>query len=170
MSTKQEEAALILKLYELRRDEPLRRAREWFTTEFDPQSAEEIVRLMLSSHRASAPYRIVTSYWDMCAALVNHGAIDEQMFHDANSEHLVIFAKIEPFIADVRAAFGTPEYLAHFEQLVMRVPDVRERLEKRRRLLKRWAEAHRQTNQAHPPTEAHTAVETIDADTNLRDV
>ncbi|HEX8476032.1 MAG TPA: hypothetical protein VF666_18680 [Pyrinomonadaceae bacterium] len=145
MSTKQEEANLILKLYELRRDMPLRNAREWFTTEFDPQSAEEIVRLMLSGHRESARYRIVTSYWDMAAALVNHGAIDEQMFNDANSEHLVIFAKIEPFLADVRAGLGTPEYLAHFEQLVMRVPDVKERLAKRRKLLKRWAEAHKQS-------------------------
>ena len=36
--SKQEEAELILKLYELRREETMRKARDWFFRDFKPQT------------------------------------------------------------------------------------------------------------------------------------
>ena len=71
---------------------------------------------------------MVTSYWEMAASFVNHGAIDEQMFAEANGEHLVIFAKIQPFLAEYRAKMGFPQYLMSLEKLAMKSPDARERL------------------------------------------
>lgn len=82
MSEKQEGANLILRLYEIRREETMRRARVWFTTEFNPQSAQDIFSVLVGEH--SADFRMVASYWDMAAAFVNHGAIDEAMFNDIN--------------------------------------------------------------------------------------
>src|SRR6266542_6434740 len=76
MTTKQQDLGLILKLYELRRDEMMRRARNWYVTEFQPQSAKDIIRLMLSGQEQSAYSRMVTSYWDMAESLVNNGGID----------------------------------------------------------------------------------------------
>ncbi|CAN5358588.1 hypothetical protein BH18ACI2_BH18ACI2_23260 [soil metagenome] len=70
-----------------------------------------------------------------------NGGIDEKFFLEANSEHLVVFAKLQPFIAEVREAIGEPDYLAHLERLVMRVPNVEKKLENRRRLLERWVQA-----------------------------
>ncbi|MGI8996208.1 MAG: DUF4760 domain-containing protein [Pyrinomonadaceae bacterium] len=70
-----------------------------------------------------------------------NGGIDEKLFLEANSEHLVVFAKLQPFIAEVREAIGEPDYLAHLERLVMRVPNVEKKLENRRRLLERWVQA-----------------------------
>jgi hypothetical protein len=102
LSTKTEEATLILRLYETRREESLRKARTWYAIEFNPQSAEDIINLMRSGHPQSASYRMVTTYWEMAAAFVGAGAIDAKLFHAANTEHMAIFAKIEPFIADVR--------------------------------------------------------------------
>ena len=71
---------------------------------------------------------MVTSYWDMAASLVLNGAIDEQMFTDANGEHLVVFAKLEPFIGEFRTKLGNPTYLASLERLVMKTPNAKERL------------------------------------------
>jgi len=139
MTTKQEDVGLILKLYELRRDEMMRRARNWYVTEFQPQSAKDIIKLMISGQEQSAYYRMVTSYWDMAASFVNNGGIDEKMFLEANTEHIGVFARIEPFIAEVREAFGEADYLIHLERLVMKIPNAKEVMANRRKLFERWA-------------------------------
>src|SRR6185295_1493780 len=100
MSDKHEDVALILKLYELRREKGIRRARKWYFTEFNPQSAAEVVKVFASGHDGSANYRMITSYWDMAASLVNNGGIDEKMFLDANGEHVAVFSKLEPFLEE----------------------------------------------------------------------
>ncbi len=88
---------------------------------------------------------MVTSYWDMAASFVNNGGIDEKMFLEANTEHVAIFARVEPFIAEVREMFGEPDYLAHLERLVMKIPAARERMANRRKLLDRWLKANQQS-------------------------
>lgn len=140
MSKKQEEAQLILKLYELRRDETLREARVWYTVEFNPQSAADIIGTMRSGHPESARYRMVTTYWEMAAALVTCGAIDEELFHKTNTEYLAIYAKLEPFIAEVRAAFGLPAYLSELERIATGAPGAPEYFVKIRGLMKLWGE------------------------------
>lgn len=139
MSTKQEDANLILKLYDLRREETMRKARNWYTREFNPGSLQDITNVMMGEH--SAFYRMVTTYWDMAASLVNHGAIDEQMFNDANAEHVVVFAKIEPFLAEMRSMSGMPQYLANLEKVVMSLPEAKERLSALRERMKQWSAA-----------------------------
>ncbi|HWQ31585.1 MAG TPA: hypothetical protein VNQ79_01785 [Blastocatellia bacterium] len=139
MEAKQADVQAILKLYELRRDGAMREARAWYFTEFNPESATEIVKLMLSGQQQSARYRMVTSYWDMAASLVNNGGIDEKLFLEANTEHIGIFARVEPFIAEIREAFGDPNYLLHLEQLVMKIPNAKELMASRRKLFARWA-------------------------------
>jgi hypothetical protein len=141
MDAKQQDVGLILKLYELRRDEMMRRARNWYVAEFQPESAKDVVKLMLSGQQQSAYYRMVTSYWDMAASFVNNGGIDEKLFLEANTEHVGIFARVEPFLAEVREAFGEPDYLAHLERLVMKIPNAKEITANRRKLFARWAKA-----------------------------
>jgi hypothetical protein len=132
--SKYEDANLILKLYEMRREEVMRQARNWMIT-FNPTSAQEIMQAILGPN--SAYFRMVTTYWDMAASFVNNGAVDEQMFNDANGEHVVIFSKIQPYLAEFRELIGSPNYLAHLEKLVMRLPDAEERLENTRERMKR---------------------------------
>ena len=139
MSNKQADVELILKLYELRRDPLMRNARDWYFQQFQPASAQEIVGLMLSGLDQSRYYRMITSYWNMAASFVGNGGIDEKMFNDANGEHLGVFARIEPFIAEVREAFGEPSYLIHLERLVMNLPNAKEVMASRRKLFARWA-------------------------------
>lgn len=140
--SKAESAELILKLYELRREPTMREARNWIIS-FFPESAAEIMQAMISAE-TSAYYRMVTSYWDMAATFVNHGAIDEEMFTDAHGEHIVVFSKIEPFLSELREATGSPKMLASLETLIMRQPDAKEMLAGRREMIKRWMEARRE--------------------------
>ncbi|MFN7945187.1 MAG: hypothetical protein U0Z53_07535 [Blastocatellia bacterium] len=142
MADKQQDTLAIIELYALRRDEAMRRARAWYFTEFNPESAADIVKLMLSGQQQSAAYRMVTSYWDMAASLVNNGGIDEQMFLEANTEHIGVFARVEPFIAEVRETFGEQNYLAHLETLVLKIPNAREIMASRRKLFARWSKQH----------------------------
>ncbi len=141
METKAQDALVILKLYELRGEALMREARKWFFTSFSPTSGKEIVALLRSGERQSAYYRMVTSHWDVAAALVNYGGIDERLFLEANSEHVVVFAKLQPFLAEIREIIGEPDYLLNLERLVMKVPNVEKKLENRRRMLERWASA-----------------------------
>lgn len=137
-NNKQADVMAILKLYELRRDEELRRARAWYFTEFHPTSGKDIVRLDLSGERESANFRMVTSYWDMACSFVNNGALDEKLFMDANTEHLFVYAIIEPFLAEMRELFGEPDYLENLEKLVSKIPNVATKLENRRKLKEHW--------------------------------
>jgi hypothetical protein len=123
--SKQEDANLILKLYDLRREPVMREARNWFFT-FNPTSAAEYMETMFGEH--SGHVRMVISYWDMAASLVNNGAIDEQLFNDANGEHFFVFAKIEPILEEIRTTLNQPDFLNHFETLVRRAPNSAERL------------------------------------------
>jgi hypothetical protein len=122
---KQEDANLILRLYEIRREPVMREARNWFFT-FNPTSATEYMETMFGEHSGHA--RMVVSYWDMAASLVNNGAIDEQMFNDANGEHLFVFAKIEPVLEEIRQTSNQPDFLRNFETLIRRIPNNKEKL------------------------------------------
>lgn len=136
---KQEDTMAILKLYELRRDEQLRRARQWYFSEFAPTSAMDIAALYRSGERASANFRMITSYWDMVASLVLNGGIDEKMFYDSGTEYVFVYAKIADHLAEVREMFGEPDFLIHLERLVQSMPDAESKIESRKRLAAIWA-------------------------------
>src|SRR5580700_10867258 len=108
--SKQEEAGLILKLYELRREETMRKARNWYFQEFNPQSMTDFNNAMFGEH--SGYLRMVVSYWDMAAALVNNGAISLEFFNDSNGEHIGVFSKVEMLLGEIRSAYG-PQFAAN---------------------------------------------------------
>lgn len=135
---KQDDTLAILKLYELRRDEQMRAARQWYFSEFAPRSAMDIVALYRGGERASANFRMVTSYWDTAASLVLNDGIDRKMFLDANTEHVFIYAKIDAFLPEVREIFREPDFLIHLEELVLSLPDIDAKLASRKRLIGLW--------------------------------
>ena len=141
METKPNDALAILKLYEIRSEPLMRQARAWFMSEFNPQSGLEILGLLQSGEKPSAFYRMVSSHWEVASALVNNGGIDEKMFLESNTEHVVVFAKLQPFINEIRETIGEPDYLSQLERLVMKADNIDRKLENRRRLIERWAGA-----------------------------
>jgi len=125
-STPYESATLLIRLYEVRREETMREARNWFAREFNPNSIEDVMAALMGPN--SGHFRMVTSYWDMVASFVLNGAIDEQMFNDASGEQLGVFAKMEPFLPEYRNRMGNQRYLGQLEQVVMRRPGATEQL------------------------------------------
>ena len=142
---KGKDADLILKLYDLRREQTMRDARNWFFT-FDPKTPQDFVEVLTSDK--SGLYRMVVSYWDMACSLVNNGAIDAQMFNDANGEHLFVYAKMEPFIPTLREVMGAPQFLAHLEKTVKEVPDYEQRIAAIRERMAKLNEIWKQKNAA----------------------
>ncbi|HLG97455.1 MAG TPA: hypothetical protein VKX49_14175 [Bryobacteraceae bacterium] len=139
MPTPFESAQLNLKLYELRREPVLRAARSWFLLDFNPRNFEELMAAVRGEHNSE--FRMVLGYWDMAASLVTTGAIDAGSFLAAHSEIAGTFSKIQPFLADLRAASGEPDFCKHLEAVVMSTPDAEAILKRRREGLRAMAEA-----------------------------
>jgi hypothetical protein len=131
--SKQDEAGLILKLYELRREDTMRKARDWYFREFNPQSIADFTEAMFGEH--SGHLRMVVSYWDMAAALVNDGAISLDLFTNTNGEHIGVFSKIEPLLGEIRTAYA-PQFAVNLEKLIDATPDGRNRTVKARERMK----------------------------------
>ena len=123
-----EDAVTILKLYELRQEPVLRKARSWMTMEFWPSSADE-VRAVLNDmgSEKNCWFRQVTTYWEMAAALVNHGILAQELFVDTNSEPFFLAPKFWPFLQEIRTQ--TPTFLMQMEKLLERSAGGRQKLE-----------------------------------------
>jgi len=151
-------AGLMLKLYELRTEATLRQARSWFAFEFHPSSARDILSTWLGPGHLSAPYRMVTTYWDMAASLVVQQAIPAEMFNAANTEHVALYAKLRPFLAEVRATTKYPDYLSSIEQVVGEMPNAEDRIAIFERYLTRQrtlaSEGRQQATYAVPGSDA----------------
>lgn len=136
--SKVESADLILKLYDLRREATMRKARDWMFS-FNPSSAEDYMKTMMDPE-VGGYVRMVSSYWDMAAAMVNHGAIDADLFNETNGEHMLVFAKIEPFLPQLREIFQEPKAFQHLEKVILDQPNGAEKLKKTQEWLKSISE------------------------------
>lgn len=126
MPTPSESAQLILSLYETRREETMRKARDFVFT-WDPRNLDDFLAGFMGPQ--GAYIRMVISYWDMAASFVENGAIDRQMFLDANGEFISVFAKVEPYLPHMRQMFMNPGFGANLEKLALSIPNARARLE-----------------------------------------
>lgn len=147
MPTPFESAQLNLKLFELRREPVLREARAWFLAEFTPESFTELAAL--AGGERNAAFRMVLGYWEMAASLVTTGAIDGDAFRAAHGEVFLAFAKIHPFLAELRTATGEADFCQHLEAVVLAVPEA-EAIMTRRRAAALAAAKARASNS--PPT------------------
>jgi hypothetical protein len=111
------DAGIILKLYELRTEPVMRRARAWLTGEFWPASADEFFEVIQDSNSEKNNWlRQVVSYWEMAASLVLHGALSADLFVDCNPEPFFILAKLTPILPEIHAKM--PLYFSKTLQLV----------------------------------------------------
>jgi hypothetical protein len=106
---------LLLRLYDMRREDRLRQARAWFAGKFRAASMEEFQKLCPPGSDENASFRQVTSYWDMVASFINHGVLNETLFFENTRELLLAFIRIEPILPAVREAFKDPNYMSNLE-------------------------------------------------------
>ncbi len=109
------DAELLLRLYDLRREQRLREAREWLLRDFEVQSAEEFAKRVPRGSTEHASFRMVTSYWEMAASLVNRGLIDEELFFENTTEFWVVWQKIKPLAPATREMFKNPHIWKNLE-------------------------------------------------------
>ena len=113
------DAEIILRLYELRTEPVLRQARAWMTGEFWPNTAEEFFAVAQNPRDPhNAYFRQVTTYWEMAAAMVLHGAVSVELFVDCNGEGFFILAKFAHILEAVRVKM--PTFLSKTSELVNR--------------------------------------------------
>jgi hypothetical protein len=124
-----EDAALVLRLYELRREEKLRAAREWFRAKFFPQSFEEVKAVALGAGVENTHYRMVTTYWEMAASFVAQGILHPELFFDTGGEALFVWAKIGDYVPQMRKEYQSPRLLSNLEKAIAMVPWSAERIE-----------------------------------------
>jgi hypothetical protein len=125
------DAEIILKLYELRREPELRKARNWWLWDFSPRTAEDFIKVANAAGSQENNWlRQCASYWGMAAALVNQALLDEDLFlrPACSGEMFFIFAKVYPFLEELREKLGDPEVFRDVEQVVMSTKWGRERL------------------------------------------
>ncbi len=89
-----DDANLILRLYEMRRENRMREARAWFTAQFRPKNWEELATVVPPGGAENASYRMVISYWDMVASFVVSGVLNKELFFQSGRELLVVFERM----------------------------------------------------------------------------
>lgn len=114
------DAELLLRLYELRREEKLRRARDWLISEFHAESLEEVQQRYPAGSDEDAYLRMTITYWDMAASIVNHGLVQEQFFFESNGELWVVWEKIRHLVPAVRERTKNPHQYSNLESLAAR--------------------------------------------------
>src|SRR3972149_7773098 len=110
-------AQLLLQIYDLRREERLRKARAWLLPNFAAGSMKEFTELYPPGTDHNAYFRQALTYWDMVAAIVNRGMIDEDLFFEATSEAMLTWLRVREVALEMRAARKNPLYLRNLETL-----------------------------------------------------
>jgi len=112
-----DDANLILKLYDLRREPRLREARKWFGGAPQFQSREEWLKYAPSGSEENASYRMVVTYWEMVASLVTSGVLNAELFFASNLEMLFVWEKIRILLPEVRTVQKNPMLYQNLEQV-----------------------------------------------------
>jgi ATP phosphoribosyltransferase len=120
-----EDATLVLKLYELRREEKLRAARDWFGGKFFPQTVQDVTAL---TGTENAYYRMVTSYWEMAASFVVRGILNTELFLDSGGEMIFVWAKLADLVRELRQNLGSENLLKNVESVIESSPRAKERV------------------------------------------
>lgn len=110
-----DDANLILKLYEMRRDDRMRKARVWFTAQFKVKSWDELQKLAPVGTDENASYRMVVTYWDMVASFITSGVLHEELFFQSGRELLLVWERVKDVLPDIRRQYKDPHFWGHLE-------------------------------------------------------
>jgi hypothetical protein len=110
-----EDVNLILKLYDMRREERLRQARAWFAASFRARTTEELVALCPPGSEQSASFRMVTTYWEMVASFLTTGVLSAELFYQSGRELLFVWERVRDLLPQLREQFKHPNELRNLE-------------------------------------------------------
>src|SRR5580704_6216874 len=122
-----EQVNLMLRFYDIRREPRLREARDWYVRNFKPTSLEDVMNVAPPNSQENAFMRMVLSYWDMVANVVNRGLIDEEFFYESTGEQWMVWERLKPIVKGWREMFKNPHAFARLEEHVKRFEAWREK-------------------------------------------
>ena len=112
-----DDANLILRLFELRREEKLRQARDWFVTNFRATSLEEAMQVIPMGSQENAYFRMVVGYWEMAASFVTAGVLNQDLFFESNGELVAVWERVRFILPGFRAMTKNPEAWKNLEKV-----------------------------------------------------
>jgi hypothetical protein len=112
-----DDARLILKLYEARREDRMRKARAWFVASFKPKTLSDLKALCPPGSDENASYRMVATYWEMVASFVTSGVLNKELFFESGRELLLVWERLRDVVPAIREDFKDPKYYANLEAI-----------------------------------------------------
>ncbi|MSO20263.1 MAG: hypothetical protein EXQ56_07315 [Acidobacteria bacterium] len=113
-------AELLIKIYDLRREEKLRKGRAWLLASFWAEDLKGFLEICPLGSETNAHYRQVITYWDMVAAIVNRGMIDEDLYFETNLEGMLTWIRVKKVVAAFRETRKNPLYVRNLELMAER--------------------------------------------------
>jgi hypothetical protein len=111
-----EQVNLMLRLYDIRREPRLREARDWYMTHFTPATPEELMAMCPPGSQENAFMRMVISYWEMVASIVNRDVINDEFFFENSGEQWVVWERLKPVVPAFRVMFKNPLAFSNLEK------------------------------------------------------
>ncbi len=112
-----DDANLLLRLYELRREDRLRKARDWFTKNFHVNNLEELSKICPQGSDENASFRMVWSYWEMAASFVTSGVLHRELFMQNSRELLFVWVRMSDIVPALRETYKNPDIAKNIETL-----------------------------------------------------
>jgi len=115
-----EQAQLHLQVYDMRREQRLRQARDWFFQNYFANTMDEAMRIVAPGTEGGTFFMMVVSYWEQACALLNYGLLHEDLFFETNGEFFGVWDRIKPTIQEGRERWANRQFLAHVEKAAKR--------------------------------------------------
>lgn len=115
-----EQAQLHLQVYDLRREERLRKARDWFQQNYRAQTMEEAMKIAAPGTEGGTNFGMVIGYWEQTCALLNYGLLHEELFFETTGEFFMVWETLKPVAAEFREAFKDQNMLSNLERAAKR--------------------------------------------------
>ena len=112
-----DDANLILRLYDMRREERMRKARAWFTGNFKPKSWDDLQKMAPGGSDENASYRMVVTYWDMVGSFITAGVLNKELFFESGRELLLVWERMRDVLPLVRDQYKDPLLWSHLERV-----------------------------------------------------
>lgn len=118
-----DDANLIIRLYEMRREEKLRQARDWFTRSFHFKSVEEYQKACPPGSQENAYARQVITYWEMVSSFISSGVLSDELFFQSGMELLLVYDRLRDFLPELRQMMKNPLVYRNLEMVGHRYID-----------------------------------------------
>jgi hypothetical protein len=133
------DAELVLRLYDLRREPIMRESRAALAAKYLPKSPDEAVAVLKRDSPLNGAFRQVVTYWEMVYGMVKWGILHADFMLESSSEGLLIFARAEPYLEQIRAENAT--YFVNAQWVATQTEAGKRAADRYRARLKRAAEA-----------------------------